>query len=192
MSSIIPDTRYQLPGARYLVPVPGKCYQVVVHILIMGIFLSFHEMRWLMEASLETIVSASRSPPGQDPKRCHFLEFSSTWDSLLPLWKLFVEALLAILGPLLEHFWVHVSNNGAKGAPRGATPKSKSPFWTQLGGHFSDIFTFLMKKHVLETHLFFFVILLSRQVLLGMGSHAIRSRRRSRNTLFHFHIVSEK
>ena len=41
--------------------------------------------------------SASRSPPGQDPKQCHFLEFFSTWDSLLALW---------------EPFWKHFCNLG--------------------------------------------------------------------------------
>ena len=52
----------------------------------------------------------------------------------------------ASLGPLLEHFWVHVSNNGAKGAPRGATTKIVSLIWTHLGGHFSDIFVIWVKQ----------------------------------------------
>ena len=137
------------------------------------------------------IVSASRSPPGQDQKHCHFLEFSSIWNSLLAFWEPFWST-FAILGPLLEHYWAHVSNNSAKGAPRGATPEFYSPIWTHLGGHFSDIFVFFMKKSRTGNTCVFFVILCSHQVLLGMGSHAIRMRRLSPNVLFHFHIFSEK
>ena len=49
---------------------------------------------------LDLIVSASRGPPGQDPKRCHCPEFSIIWDSLLPCRGPF-GSIFAILGPLL-------------------------------------------------------------------------------------------
>jgi len=35
---------------------------------------------------------------------------------------------------------------GAKGAPKGATTKIKSPIWTRFGGHFLQIVLFFMQK----------------------------------------------
>ena len=58
-----------------------------------------------------------------------------------------LRSFLALLGSFLKHLWVpgstlgalwaHFLNQtsvwGSKGAPRGATPEIKSPFWTHCG-----------------------------------------------------------
>ena len=58
-----------------------------------------------------------------------------------------LRSFLALLGSFLKHLWVpgstlgvlwaHFLNQtsvwGSKGAPRGATPEIKSPFWTHFG-----------------------------------------------------------
>ena len=80
--------------------------------------------------------------------------------AILALWHHF-WAQFRHLGVTFGAFWMHFSfqktNWGAKGAPRGATTKIKSPIWGALGGHFLDFFEFLMQKGVYLTHVAFFL-----------------------------------
>ena len=95
------------------------------------------------------IVSASRSPPGQDPKRCHFgTHFYHFWSPF--------GGTCAIWGPLLEHFWVHVSNNGATGAPRGATPPNPLTHLDTFGRSFFKHFCTFDEKTAYLKHICFF------------------------------------
>ena len=88
---------------------------------------------------LVIIQGASRSPPGQDPKQCHFLEFSITWDSFLPfldpLWR-HIYNLGTTIGALWVNFRVTKTNWGAGGATRGAkvrSPNINSLVWIPFG-----------------------------------------------------------
>ena len=82
---------------------------------------------------------------------------------------------LALLGSFLKHFsvpgstlgalWAHFLNQksawGSKGAPRGATPEIKSPFWRPFGALFSNMFNFFAKKSGSEIGCFFSSFFLS-------------------------------
>ena len=66
------------------------------------------------------------------------------------------------------------------------------PFWTPFGALFSIFYFCSAKKCGSKIGCFFASFCLSFWALQGMGSHAIRTRRRSPNALFHFHIFSKK
>ena len=87
--------------------------------------------------------TASRSPPGQDPKLLSFLEFGITFTALGSL--LFGDT-FANQESLWEDFGcILVSKNtvwGTRGATRGThvkVPANDSPIWTLSGSHFLKI-----------------------------------------------------
>ena len=75
------------------------------------------------------------------------LHFGSIWEPFPPK--------VVPNGALWIHFSCQKTDWGAKGAPRGATPVSNSPFWTPFGGQFSYIFVFLCKNKYLKHAPFF-------------------------------------
>ena len=93
---------------------------------------------------------------------------------------------------LLAHFLHQKSALGSKGAPRGIFPEIKSPFGRPFGALFVNISVVFAKQSGSEIGGFFSSIFWSPWALQGMGSHAIRTRRRSPNALFHFHTFSKK
>ena len=78
---------------------------------------------------------------------------------------------LALLGSFLKHFsvpgstlgalWANFLNQksawGSKGAPRGATPEIKSPFWRPFGALFLNIVAFSVKNRGSEIGCFFLI-----------------------------------
>ena len=78
--------------------------------------------------------------------------------ALLALWHHF-WAQLRHLGVTFGAFWMHFSHQktdwGAKGAQRGGTPVSESPFWTPFGRIFL-IFLVLLEKIMWFTNVSFF------------------------------------
>ena len=113
---------------------------------------------------------------------------------------------LALLGSFLKHVWVpggtlgtlwahflhEKSAWGSKGGPRSGCPEIPSPFWRPFGALFLNTSVVFAKKSGSEIACFFSSIFWSPWALPGMGSYAIRTRRRSPNTLFHFHTFSKK
>ena len=77
----------------------------------------------------------------------------------------------------------------SKAPPRPPPRKSGHPFGHLLGPFFSIFLHFMIKKVGSEICNVFSLILGSPWALHGMGSHAIRTRLRSRNTLFRFCIL---
>ena len=76
-----------------------------------------------------------------------FITLAPLLESILPLWDHFWSTLDAV--------FVSKTDWGAKGAQRGATPVSKSPFWTPVGGNFLDLLcTFNNKSCVLHVLVF--------------------------------------
>ena len=116
------------------------------------------------------------------------------WSLWHPFW-----VTLAPVGSFLEHLgWtVHVQKlTGAPKVPkrrqRLPTTKIYSPIWRHFGDHFSYIFIFSCKNTRASTGSFFSSIFGSPWSLRGVGSYAIRTRLRSRNTLFCFCSFSKK
>ena len=107
-----------------------------------------------------------------------------------------MAALLDHFWTPLEHFWtiVDIKNQimPSKASPRPPPPKSPHPFGHLLGPLFLIFLHFLIKKVGSEICHVFSLILGSPWALHGMGSHAIRTRLRSRNTLFRFCMFSKK
>ena len=120
-------------------------------------------------------------------------------------WKRFAQSagpfgvIFAPLEPFLEHFGhtfcvqkqIGVSK-AVQGAPKAATPETPSPFWTYFGTFFVIFLYVLIKKVGSEICYVFSLILGSPRALHGMGSHAVRTRLRSRNTFFRFCMFSKK
>ena len=106
--------------------------------------------------------------------------------------------IVAPLEPFLEDFG-HTfcvqkqigASKAVQGAPKAATPEIRSPFWTPFGIFVGIFLHFLIKKVGSEICHVFSLILRSPWALHGMGSHAIRTRLCSRNTLFRFCIFSK-
>ena len=115
--------------------------------------------------------------------------------ALLALWHHF-WAQFGHLGVTFGAFWMHLLHQktdwGAKGAQRGKTPEIKSPFWTHFGVNFFDFSCIFSKKSCVLHMLVFSMNFGSHWVLFGIGSHAIRPRICSPNTLFSFCIFSYK
>ena len=135
------------------------------------------------------------------------------FDALEPLWRSCKSAFCdlgghfwSILWSLLHpggHFWstlgiLFVFKNRlgrqrpSKAPPRPPPRKSGHPFGHLLGPLFLIFLHFLIKKVGSEICHVFSLILGSPWALHGMGSHAIRTRLCSRNTLFRFCIFSKK
>ena len=99
------------------------------------------------------IVSASRSPPGLDPKRVHFWSSFSPGSEKGPLLEL-IFALGELFGVIFGSFfdpWEHFGSAGSplfdhktvwatKGAPRSICTKIQSFFWIHLGVIFCVLF----------------------------------------------------
>ena len=111
--------------------------------------------------------------------------------ALLALWHHF-WAQLRHLGVTFGAFWKHFlcqkTDWGAKGAQRGATPVSNSPFWMPCWSIFLDLSGMLNKKSCVLHVLVFSMHIGLHWALFGIGSHAIRPRICSPNTLFSFCI----
>ena len=102
---------------------------------------------------------------------------------------------MTTLGAPWAHFWNQKKAWSTKGAPR--VPKRRQPqilvtLLETLWSYFLEIFSFFAKKHGSEIRPFFSSICGSPCALQGMGSYAIRTRRRSPNPFFRFHISSQK
>ena len=115
--------------------------------------------------------------------------------ALLALWHHFWVQ-LRHLGSLLEHsgctFCVKKKDWGAKGAQRGSTPDISSPIWAPFWDEILDFSRIFSKKSCVLHMLVFSIIFWLHWALFGIGSHAIRPRICSPNTLFSFCIFSKK
>ena len=98
------------------------------------------------------------------------------------------------LGVTFGAFWMHFSHQktdwGAKGAQRGATPVSGSPFWAPFWAEIPDFSCIFTEKSCVLHMLGFSMNFGLHWALFGIGSHAIRPRICSPNTLFSFCIFS--
>ena len=146
---------------------------------------------------LQCIVSASRSPPGL----CSNLRSSVR----VPTEYTFRVTFRIIFGPFGIIFEACLGPWGHFGGAVGSLFESKISFglqrcpkWrhpgnkvTLLETFWSSFFTFF---HFCGSEIgdFFSSIFWSPSALQGMGSYAIRTRRRSPKTLFHFHTFSKK
>ena len=118
------------------------------------------------------------------------------------VWEHFGDMLIT-LAPFLGHFGalgvifgalgMHFSCPKRTGAPKVpqeapevAQQEIPSHIWTPFGDNFSYIFIFLCKSTCASTGSFFSSIFGSPWSLRGVGAYAIRTRLRSRNTLFCF------
>ena len=114
--------------------------------------------------------------------------FPTAWRSFLKQFSV----LGGTLGAVWAHFWVQKTVGGTTGAPSGAKeappPKSPHPFGLLVGPFFYISLCFLSKKIGSEMWYIFSSIFGSPWALRGMGSYAIRTRRRSPNTILRFHI----
>ena len=150
----------------------------------------------------ELIVSASRSPPGL----CSNLRssvtvpteytFRVTFRIICGHFGIIFEACLGPwghFGGAVGSLFASKISLGLQRCPKRRHPGNKltllETFW---GFFFSHFFIFSAKKSGSEIGDFFSSICWSPSALQGMGSYAIRTRRRSPNTLFHFHTFSEK
>ena len=82
------------------------------------------------------IVSASRSPPGQVPKKLEFGSFFSQSGGSLASFLVDFSIIGGTLGALGANFWCPKAVRATTGAPRGATPEIPSSFGTDLGTFF--------------------------------------------------------
>ena len=105
----------------------------------------------------------------------------------------------SVPGSTLGAPWAHFedqktawSTKGALRAAQEAPPQQILIFLDTLWSSFWEIVSFLAKKHGSEIRPFFSSICGSPCALQGMGSYAIRTRRRSPNPFFRFHISSQK
>ena len=91
------------------------------------------------------------------------------------------------------HFVCQKTDWGAKGAPRGATTKINYHIWVPFGGHFSDLFEFLMEKSAYLPHIAFFLIFWGALSALGDGLISNPSTPvQSKHTFHCLHFFSKK
>ena len=97
----------------------------------------------LDEMKMNIILSASRSLPGQVPKKLELgSSFSQSGDSLVSVLVVF-SIIGGTLGALGANFSCPKAVRATKGVPRGATPEIKSFFGTDVGVIFLVFFDFL-------------------------------------------------
>ena len=158
-----------------------------------------------MSLTFVFIQSASRSPPGQisnsegqckSPQWIHFQ--GHFWSHFLHFWDHYWSN-FRLLGALWGRCGLIFSVKNGLGHQK--CPKSRQseipgisphPFGDLLELCFRTFSYFFVKNSGSEICPFFSSIVGSPWALHGMGSYAIRPRRRSPNTLFQFYTFSEK
>ena len=126
------------------------------------------------------------------PVRVHFTTLGLTFEAFCGHFC----TLEVIFGALWVYFCVSKNRLGrqrpSKAPPRPPPRKSTHPFGHLLGPLFVIFLHVLIKKVGSEICYVFSLILGTPWALHGMGSHAIRTRLCSRNTLFRFCMCSKK